>query len=379
MIRLLKNVEFDAYEKTGVSEPTLYQWSPFWRMDINEPEDIVEEIGRLYGYDKLPRELPQRTAKPAKLNGNRELAKKIRAVLSRAGANEVLTYSFVHERTIKAAGQDKDDAYQLSNALSPDLQYYRLSVTPSLLDKVHANSKSGYDEFALFEIGKSHSKAVGVNDEGLPVELGAVAFVYTSKDSKEGAAFYQAKAFLEFLSRQLGVDLMYEPLSGDSTAPVVAPFEPKRSAIVSDRHTGRYIGVLGEYKKSVQRSFKLPEYTAGFELDTEALLNIASGASVNYRPLSRFPSVDRDISLKTEAALPYADIIAALEDSLVLTTIDVTVTPIGIYQPDKAATKNSTFRLTLTSHEKTLTSEEVNQIIDGVVRRLKSAINAEIV
>lgn len=80
--------------------------------------------------------------------------------MSRAGANEVLTYSFVHEKVMKRAEQDVSQAFQLSNALSPDLQYYRLSVLPSLLDRVHANIKAGHDEFVLYEIGKGHNKTM---------------------------------------------------------------------------------------------------------------------------------------------------------------------------------------------------------------------------
>lgn len=91
-------------------------------------------------------------------NAYRDLVRSVRTELARAGANEVLTYSFVHKDVLEKATQDPSDAYALGNALSPDLQYYRLSLTPSLLDKVHANIRAGYDEFALFEIGKSHSK-----------------------------------------------------------------------------------------------------------------------------------------------------------------------------------------------------------------------------
>ncbi len=155
--------------------------SPFWRTDLELPEDIVEEVGRLYGFDKLPRELPHRSIKPAPKNPRRELKNAVRQSLSRAGANEILTYSFVHERILKNAEQDVIQAYKLSNALSPDLQYYRLTVLPSLLDKVYTNIKSGHNEFALFEIGKGHLKSKGLNKEGLPIENNYIDLVYTSK------------------------------------------------------------------------------------------------------------------------------------------------------------------------------------------------------
>ncbi len=372
---LLENVEF----KIKTDENGLDIFWPFWRTDIDEPEDIVEEVGRLYGYDKLPRRLPLRTTKPTGLNAKRELAKRMREILSQAGANEVLTYSFVHERVLHAAGQDASDAYQLSNALSPDLQYYRLSLTPSLLDKIHANSKAGYDEFALFEIGKSHSKTAGLDDEQLPIETARLALSYASKDGKPGAAFYRAKAFLEFLAGEMGASFAYEPLGSESTAPIAVLFEPKRSAIVSDKATGRYVGILGEYKKSTRRGFKLPEYSAGFELDTDALLELAEAAPVKYRPLSRYPSVERDVSLKTEKNQAYADISHALENALTRTELDAVIKPVGIYQPENGSSKNTTFRITLSSHQKTLTNTEVNMAVDQVAKELESTIGAEIV
>ena len=189
---LLNNVEIKSHGPEEELDYICIQ-SPFWRTDLELSEDIVEEVGRLYGFDKLPRELPHRSIKPVPKNPRRELKNAIRQSLSRAGANEILTYSFVHERILKNAEQDITQAYKLSNALSPDLQYYRLTVLPSLLDKVYTNIKSGHNEFALFEIGKGHLKSKGLNKEGLPIENNYIDLVYTSKKDKPGAPFYVAK------------------------------------------------------------------------------------------------------------------------------------------------------------------------------------------
>src|SRR5207253_378194 len=98
-------------------------------------------------------DLPRRSITPTAKDSLLNLKSLVRQALSQAGANEVLTYSFVHGNLLEKVGQDTSKAFKLSNALSPDLQYYRLSLTPSLLDKVHMNIKAGFDEFALFEIG----------------------------------------------------------------------------------------------------------------------------------------------------------------------------------------------------------------------------------
>lgn len=299
--------------------------------------------------------------------------------MARAGANEVLTYSFVHERTISSAGQDSSDAYRLSNALSPDLQFYRLSLTPSLLDKIHANIKAGHDEFSLFELGKRHSKSAGLDDQGLPVEPPVLALVYANKDDGTGAAFYRVKSILEFLAGQLKIELVYEQLDSASTSPVVMPFEPKRSAIVTDKSTGQYVGVVGEYKKSVAKNFKLPNYAAGFEIDTETVLRLTEQASATYRPLSRFPKVDRDISLRVPLTMEYARVHSELESALRQTGLEFSVELVGIYHPENTDTKNLTFRISLTSHEKTLTSLEVNEMIEGVTQYLLRSTGAEVV
>ncbi|HXY18301.1 MAG TPA: phenylalanine--tRNA ligase subunit beta, partial [Candidatus Nitrosopolaris sp.] len=124
--KLLENVEF----KVELSGGSLKITPPFWRMDIAIPEDIVEEVGRLYGYDKLPVVLPPRDLSPVQPNPRVVFKDRLRDILSRAGANEVLTYSFVHGSLMQKVGQDPKDAYRIANALSPDVQYYRLSLTP---------------------------------------------------------------------------------------------------------------------------------------------------------------------------------------------------------------------------------------------------------
>lgn len=373
---LLSNVEIKV---DILGDGQLEIMPPFWRTDLELPEDIVEEIGRLYGYDKLPRELPMRSAKPVAVNDQLALKRQLRSSLARAGANEVLTYSFVHARIIEAAGQNIKDAYQLSNALSPELQFYRLSLIPSLLDRIHPNIKSGHDEFSLFEIGKIHDKKLGLDEAGLPPEPGKLALVYASKNAKDGAAFYRVKNLLTFIADQLGLKLDYEGLSVDSTDSVAAPFEPKRSAIVVDSITRQQVGVIGEFKKSATRNFKLPDYAAGLELDSQVILELSKAAPTSYRPLSRFPSVGRDVSLRVAANTRYSQVRSELDNSLSQTELDYEVRFIGVYQPEDADFKNITFHISLASQSRTLVNSEVNDVMDRLAIQLKSSIGAEIV
>ena len=375
--KLLENVEF----RVDASADSLNVAAPFWRTDIEIPEDIVEEVGRLYGYDKLPLELPKRSIKPAEKDELLELKSKIRATLAKAGANEVLTYSFVHGNLLDKVGQDRGQAFQVANALSPYLQYYRLSLTPSLLDKVHANIKAGFDEFAMFEIGKGHNQG-HVEDTGLPKEVEKSALV-VSRNAKsgrsKGSAYYEARKYLDTLADELGLSLNYEPISEELDYQTAKPFDLKRSAHVVEIGSGNTLGIIGEFRQSVANTIKLPQYCAGFEISTLKLLSIAT--SKIYTHLSRFPKVAQDITLKVFAELPYEDIHGFMRQKLQDTKPEnchVSIKPIAIYQKeDDKAHKQITFRLTIASYERTLTDAEVSKLLDQVSAAVQEKLKAE--
>ena len=374
---LLNNVEIQSH---GPEEELGYICiqSPFWRTDLELPEDIVEEIGRLYGFDKLPRQLPMRSIKPAPRNPRRQLKQAIRQSLSRAGANEVLTYSFIHERVLKNAEQDPNRAYRLSNALSPDLQYYRTSVLPSLLDKVHANIKAGHDEFMLFEIGKIHDKELPLTDENLPSEQTFVDGVYASKKPRAGAPFYKARKLVDRLLADLNVEADFVKIV-ESDADVPAPFDGQRSAwIVAEN--GDKLGIVGELSQAVRRNFKLPDYTAAFSLDIEKLQAcLTENREHNYQPLSRFPSISQDISLRSSVEISHDELLRAVRQCLdEPENLHCHVQTLGIYQPkDDAAIKTTTFRLTFTSYQQTLTDAEVKPIMDNIATAALTKLDAE--
>ena len=364
---LLNNVEIKSHGPEEELDYICIQ-SPFWRTDLELPEDIVEEVGRLYGFDKLPRHLPRRSIKPAPKNLRRELKNAVRQSLSRAGANEVLTYSFVHERVLKNAEQDISQAYKLSNALSPDLQYYRLTVLPSLLDKVHTNIKAGHDEFALFEMGKGHIKMHGLGEDGLPEASQFTDIVYAAKKPGAGAPFYKIRRLVEQLAHDLGAELVFKPIEQERNFPVTAPFEQSRSALV-ETTDGTFIGMVGELKQSVIKNFKLPAYVAAASLDTAGLEAVYANHVSNYQPLSRYPSTSRDLSLKVPAQVNYASVYGCVKDVIDShQELQIVITPISIYQPDgDSSTKTITFNIKFTSLERTLTDKDIAPIIDEIV------------
>ena len=377
--RILKNVEIKAHEEPEPNTPYQFEViAPFWRTDLELPEDIIEEVGRLYSFDKLPRQLPMRSIKPAPRNPRRQLKQAIRQSLSRAGANEVLTYSFVHERVLKNAEQDPSRAYRLSNALSPDLQYYRTSVLPSLLDKVHANIKAGHDEFMLFEIGKIHDKELPLNDENLPSEQTFVDGVYASKKPRAGAPFYKARKLVDRLLTDLNVEADFVKIA-ESDADVPAPFDGQRSAWIVAKN-GDKLGIVGELSQAVRRNFKLPDYTAAFSLDIEKLqVCLTESREHNYRPLSRFPSISQDISLRSSVEISHDELLRAVRQCLdEPENLHCQIQTLGVYQPkEDAAIKTTTFRLTFTSYQQTLTDAEVKPIMDNIATAALTKLDAE--
>jgi phenylalanyl-tRNA synthetase beta chain len=367
IIQLLSNVEFSSYKK---DEESIFYWAPFWRMDIEIAEDIVEEVGRLYGYDKLPVTLPPRSSKPVAQNQKRIFKNNLRENLKQAGANEVLTYSFVHGDLLKKTGIDVEQwAYHLRNALSPDLQYYRPAILPSLLAKVRANTKAqaGIDqnEFALYEIGKSHAKGSFELDEPtLPRQYNRIAFVYAadgkSASNKAGAAYYYAKKYVDLLS---GNQATYLPLDTNEY-PTTAPYQLGRSAAV--KIGDQFIGVVGEFRKSVTKALKLPTFCAGFEIDIDLLLQHCKPQQ--YKTLSIFPESSQDITFSVNDDISWYQLEKLLHAELQVARVEsgyeYTIEPLDIYLPDNSTSKHISFRITLSHMEKTLKTEEVTTLLN---------------
>lgn len=369
---ILENVGFGV----TFNELTATVTVPYWREDIHIPEDIIEEVGRIAGFDTINLTLPRRDFVAVRPTDFDELRSFIRARLVRAGANEVLTYSFVHGDILTKAGQNPEEAYKIVNSISPELQYYRLSLTPNLLGHVQPNIKAGFDTFALFEANKVHRKTEGLNEENVPVELDRIALVLAG-NKRGGSTFYAAKAQLEYVLDSLGIEVSYVPLNEDSVTS--KPFEPKRSAQVISSKTGAVLGVIGEYKKSVQKAFKLSEYTAGFEIDPRVVLEIVKTLEPQYKPLSRYPGTERDICFQVASGVPYSQVANAATNALAQTGLIASVQPLDIYQAEGSETKNITIRIQLTSYDKTMTSEEVGQVMDELIKTVTNETDGRVV
>jgi phenylalanyl-tRNA synthetase beta chain len=374
IVGLLKRVGFEC----RADDQTLEFKAPLWRTDIHIPEDIVEEVGRLYDYGRVPKALPKRDISPTELDKNLQFKSELRSNLASLGANEVLTYGFVHGNLLEKTGQNKDMAFKITNALSPDLQYYRLSLTPSLLAHIHSNIKSGHDRFAIFEIGKAHNKMHKDDDNGVPKEYEIAALAYADKNAKPGEAYYVARNYLDEMAARLGVEIDYRPIDKEADVPVVKPFDPERSALVFAG--GTTLGIIGEFKAGVRKQLKLPVGSAGFEIGLQELMKARSVRS-SYRPISRFPSISQDICLEVDEAVRYGELTKQLKGSFDRQIGDhqsYNLQPIDIYESEKIkGRKRITCRVTLTDYERTLTESVLTKVLDQVSSQLEKSIQAK--
>ena len=329
--------------------------APYWRTDIHIPEDIIEEVGRLRGYDNIPQALPTRSFTAATSDRLMEFKSELRDYLSALGANETLTYGFVSKRLLENAAQDPANSYTIINSISPALEFVRQSITPSLLDKAYVNLKAGYDSFALFEMNQVFQKSKDLTDEQVPVIGNSLAFVIAAAND-ESSAYYSAKRYADQLFKQLGISAAYSELQSSAES---KPFEPKRSATITTTD-GVTLGVIGELSLSTRSAFKLPVHTAAFELDTDTLLECRQ----SKQRLLPDSWINRDLTVTVAADEPYAITEQRLRQIAADNQLTIRISPASIYQNESADDKKVSFHLQIAAPKSNLTRNDINKIME---------------
>lgn len=362
--KTLENVGFEV-KTQGVS---LAVSAPLWRTDIHIKEDIIEEVGRLLGYDNITLSLPEKPFIEPEIDPMVQLKQELRTILSeRLAMNELLTYSFVSRNLVEKVGKDPADCYEIVNSISPELQCFRTEIAPSLLDKVRENLKSGHRDFTLYEVNQVTRKSSGLNDEKVPITKTHLGIVSLSD-------FYTLKANVLALFRELKITVEYRALSSE-IAEHHPYLEPKRSAELLI--AGKVVGAFGEVKTSVLRRFKLDPVVSALELNLESIVAAPREIKTDIR-LSKFPSVERDLTLKVANDAPFGRALNTIDACLAKSDIYYTVTPVSIYQPDGADTKNLSFHLKFSNPTHTLNSTEISDIMNHIAVEM-AGIGAEIV
>lgn len=358
--KTLENVGFIVEADKATSDSLLRITVPVWRTDIHIPEDIIEEVGRLLGYDNIPLTLPQRPFTGTAVTPMWELKSELRSILSdRLAMHELLTYSFVSKDLLAKVGQDPAESYEITNALSPELQCFRQQITPSLLSKVRENIKAGYENFTLYELNQVTRRNFGLTEDGTPLmrtNLGVVSL----------GDFYHIKAQVLATTRKgLRVTLEYAQMTPNSRGAELFPYlEPVRSANII--LNGEIIGAFGEVRNSVLRRLKIEQPVSACELNLDAIVDLRREITPNLR-LSKYPFVERDLTLKVSSDAAFGRFYNMIAQVLEAQNLVYRVVPASIYQatPDDAV-KNISFHLKFSSPDKTLTQPEISAIMEKV-------------
>ena len=329
---------------------------PVFRLDVNIPEDLVEEVGRVWGYDRVPPTLPGRRHEkwtPALPSMGRRLDAG-RQVLAGAGFTETWNPALVSGRLLEQLRVGAR-ALRVSNALSDDMDTLRTSLLPSLLNVVALNRDRGRTDVKVYEIAATFLARVGDKTTQQPEEpqrLGAVADAGTTPESGR-AGFYAMKSVLDGFVRELGA-----PASTYQRASTEL-FHPGRCAAVF--LDARQLGYIGELHPSVVAGANVEGRLVAMEIDLEPVLNAAD--IKRALPVPRFPAIDRDLAVVVEEHVAAGALLATVKEAG--REFLENARPFDEYRGAQVAEgrKSVAFALTFRSPERTLTDAEVDEVM----------------
>ncbi|MBI4886339.1 MAG: phenylalanine--tRNA ligase subunit beta [Acidobacteria bacterium] len=335
---------------------------PTRRGDVTREVDLIEEVARHYGFDRLPVTFPALAAAPPPVDPRITRARQLRRVLTAAGFFEAVTFGFTSEAAA-APFAPAADLVPIANPLSESFAVLRPSVLPGLIDAVAHNRRREQRDVRLFEIGARFTRSGG--------ERRAVACAWTGTAAPEhwsGSAravdFFDIKAVVERVCGAVGVAVQTATSADSSLA------AGSRADLIAD---GTRVGVVGRLAQAVADAHGLPDDDPVYvgEIDLDALEQLAAGRTIRVAPLPRYPSVTRDLSVLVADTLTAADILRTVRDSAPATL--VRVNEFDRYQgkgiPDGSVSLS--LRLTFRSSDRTLTDAEVQAATDRVVAALK--------
>ena len=374
VVAILGRLGFEPRSADGRVSVTV----PPWRdSDVQREVDLIEEVARIHGLDKLPTTLPAREHTVGRLTPVQRLRRRLEDVLRDRGLHETVTYSFVAPETLAKLRVSGADGLRVDNPLTEELSILRPLVLPGLLDAARHNAAHGNAGVALFESAHVYSAAGSLEQPGggspggvRPAReshhLAALmtrALPATWRSPEREADYFAARALLDALMATVGID--WSP-----TAVTQEGFlHPGRSAYVMVGETS--VGWIGEVHPSVAREWDLEHGAAGFEVDFDALAELAPGPAY-YADVTSFPSVLQDIAV----VLPDHVSAARVEEAVragggdLLTGVRV----FDVYTGEQVGEgqRSLALRLQFRAPDRTLTDEEVNELRAAIERELET-------
>ncbi len=373
----LKSVELDV---ESLDEDRLRVKPPTFRVDITRPEDLMEEVARLRGYDQIPTTHPVSYVVARKPDKKLRVRDRLRQLLSGCGFSEILTYSFIGRDAcdqLLLHGQDpRRQMVSILNPLTEDQTVMRSSLVPGLLATMYRNSKQRNENLKIFELGKVFLHTA---PDQLPEEIEMISGLWTGareprtwhfEESK--VDFYDMKGVVEAVCTGLNITgVCFTPLT-------TADFPYLKSGHAAQIQAGNErLGAVGELSGEVLRNFGLKQDAYCFDLNFDRLVDYVSEEK-RAKALPRFPATARDMALilsNTVEAQAVLDFVEGIGQALVE---GVEIFDIYVGSPIPEGSKSIGLRFTYRSSERSLTDDEVNSIHETMTREVLEKFDAQL-
>jgi phenylalanyl-tRNA synthetase beta chain len=373
ILKILKALDFECRE--GDSGSQILVSTPYWRSDIKCSADLVEEVARVIGYDKVPMtrlssSLPTQKSKLSPAAQQSNLKDKLRDVLAGFGFQEILTYSLVSLEKLQKLSPKlelKITPLKVANPMTREQEYLRTSLRAGLLSTLAHNQKFEQAGIRLFEIGRVFlplGRDLPEEKDMLCAVLGGARAELSWQADKEPLDFFDAKGVVENILNQLGLKAGFDV--GDDGG----LFPGRGANIIVD---GDRIGIVGELHPQVAQAFELSGVACLIEIDLgEVFTKLAK--MKEYQSIPRFPSVTRDIALVVDEQVSYGTVEEIIQGFPLVTK----VTLFDLYRGEQIAEGKKSFaiRIVYQSPSHTLTDEEVDQTQEQMLAKLHQELGA---
>lgn len=372
---LLRRLEFNC----SIDGHLLHIITPPFRMDIGEDmigiADIMEEVARLYGFDKIPETRMADPLPPQRSNPSLEAENRIRDILVALGMQEVITHRMSSpeiEGRLFGAGMNTNEYVKLANPITPEKRVMRRSLLAAVLNVVERNARLS-ETLTMFEVGPIFIK----QGNDLPLEPRRLALAISGRreetawDSKTSQKldFYDIKGIVEALMDALNLKVTYAPVT------LHPAFHPGKCASVSV--DGKTLGVFGELHPLVQENYNFAAPVSAADFDLEAVI-LAARASFDVRPISEFPPVLEDIAVVVDESLPAERVAALIKQTGGKTLAAVRLFDVFRSEQIGEGKKSLAYSLTYQSFEGTLTDKDAAQIRNKIIKRLEQEVGAKL-
>ncbi|MDD5339335.1 MAG: phenylalanine--tRNA ligase subunit beta, partial [Dehalococcoidales bacterium] len=349
--------------------------SPYWRSDLKIEEDYIEEVARVYGYDKIPTTLIANEVPQPDANPSWELKKKIRRSLTGFGFQEAMTYTLASLKNlsnITAAGKEPEPTpIHITNPMTADQEYLRTSLRSNLMETLAANQRHEEGGIKLFEIGKIFLPRPNNLPEEPEMLCGLMSGSRIDRSwlgEGKQVDFYDVKGAVEGLFEKLGIPVSFEASSDEG-------LHPARQAGIVAQGEGKKVklGVIGEVHPKVAAAFEVAGTVCLFEVSLKALLPYTTEVKM-YKAISRFPSVVRDIALVIGLDVSNQQVLDIIQSFKQISEVIL----FDVYSGKQVAEgkKSLAYRLVYQSAEQTLTDEAVNKVQEQVLKKLNQELGA---